>query len=91
MPAAVTGASPGAWPYRPSERNRFADSGGNEMRGNLGAIALILIGILALAINLGLLEVDFAQLLRTWWPVLLIIVGVGMFLAPDTDAPRKRN
>jgi hypothetical protein len=30
-------------------------------------------------------------LLRTWWPVLLIIVGVGMFLAPDTDAPRKRN
>jgi len=34
------------------------------MRGNFGAIALILIGALALAINLGLLQVDFARLGR---------------------------
>ncbi|QKS30823.1 MAG: hypothetical protein FAZ92_02412 [Accumulibacter sp.] len=54
------------------------------MRGNLGAIALILIGVLALAINLGLLQVDFARLLSTWWPLLLILLGIGMFLAPGT-------
>ena len=55
------------------------------MRGNLGAIALILVGVLALAINLGAMEIDIARLLRTWWPVLLIVLGVGMFLAPGTD------
>ena len=66
--------------------DRFGDT---SMRGNLGAIALILIGALALAINLGLFEVDLARLLRTWWPVLLIILGVGMFLAPGTDERRK--
>lgn len=60
------------------------------MRGNLGAIALIVVGSLALASNLGLFDVDLGQLLRTWWPVLLILLGVGMFLAPGTDEPRKR-
>ncbi|EXI89052.1 MAG: hypothetical protein AW11_01769 [Candidatus Accumulibacter regalis] len=60
------------------------------MRGNLGASALIVVGSLALASNLGLFDVDLGQLLRTWWPVLLILLGVGMFLAPGTDEPRKR-
>lgn len=60
------------------------------MRGNLGAIALIVVGGVALASNLGLFDVDLGQLLRTWWPVLLILLGVGMFLAPGTDEPRKR-
>ncbi|WP_291988945.1 DUF5668 domain-containing protein [Candidatus Accumulibacter sp. ACC007] len=60
------------------------------MRGNLGAIALIVVGGLALASNLGLFDADLGQLLRTWWPVLLILLGVGMFLAPGTDEPRKR-
>lgn len=60
------------------------------MRGNSGAIALILIGGLALASNLGVFEVDLGQLLRTWWPLLLIILGVGMFLAPGTNEPRKK-
>ncbi|HNC51536.1 MAG TPA: DUF5668 domain-containing protein [Accumulibacter sp.] len=61
------------------------------MRGNLGALVLIVVGCLALAANLGLVEVDIARLLRTWWPILLIILGVGMFLAPGTDDRRKRE
>lgn len=61
------------------------------MRGNIGAIALILIGVLALAINLGLIEVDIARILRTWWPLLLILLGVGMFLAPGTEQRGKRG
>ncbi len=61
------------------------------MRGNFGAIALIAVGGLALAGNLGLFDVDLGHLLRTWWPLLLIILGVGMFLAPGTEQQRKRD
>ncbi len=61
------------------------------MKGNLGAMVLIVIGALALAINLGLIELDIARLLRTWWPVLLILLGIGMFLTPGTDDRRKRD
>lgn len=61
------------------------------MRGNIGAIALIVIGGLALASNLGLFDVDLGLLLRTWWPLLLIILGIGMFLAPGTDQPPRKR
>ena len=60
------------------------------MRGNFGAIALILIGGLLLASNLDLFEVDLGQLLRTWWPLLLIILGFGMFLAPGSNDAQKK-
>ncbi|WP_300455114.1 DUF5668 domain-containing protein [Accumulibacter sp.] len=59
------------------------------MRGNVGAVVLIVLGLLGLAINLGALDIDFARLLRTWWPALLIVLGIGMFLAPGTDDRRK--
>jgi hypothetical protein len=65
--------------------------GGGKMRGNFAAIALIVIGGLALASNLGLFDVDLGQVLRTWWPLLLIILGIGMFLAPGTEQRRKRD
>lgn len=61
------------------------------MRGNLGAIVLILVGVSALAINLGIIEIDIAQLLRTWWPVLLVALGIGVFLAPGSDEGGRRN
>jgi hypothetical protein len=52
------------------------------MRGNLAATALILIGVVALGINLELFEIDFVRLARTWWPLVLIALGVGLFLTP---------
>ena len=61
------------------------------MRGNIAAIALVLVGVLALAINLDRVELDVARLLGTWWPVLLIALGVGVFLAPGTDERRKSD
>ena len=61
------------------------------MRGNLGALVLILVGVSALAINLGIIEIDIAQLLRTWWPVLLVALGIGVFLAPGSDEGGRRN
>jgi len=61
------------------------------MRGNLAAVALIVAGVIALAVNLGWIEIDFAGLLRTWWPLALIVLGIGMFLAPDNDQRRERD
>jgi hypothetical protein len=59
------------------------------MKGNIGAVVLVLVGIVALAVNLDLLDINFVQLLRTWWPLLLILLGAGMFFTPDDDS--KRN
>ena len=55
------------------------------MRGNFGAVVLILIGALALAHNLGYLDINLAQLMRTWWPLILIVLGIGFFFTPGTD------
>ena len=47
------------------------------MRKNTGPILLILIGILLLLSNLNILPLgQIKTLLRQWWPLLLIIIGV---------------
>lgn len=52
------------------------------MRGHFAAISLILIGVVALGINLDLFELDIVRLARTWWPLVLIALGIGLFLTP---------
>ncbi len=45
------------------------------------AIALTAIGSLLLLSNLGYLKIaNVAELLHTWWPLILIVVGVSMFV-----------
>ncbi|MDD2742104.1 MAG: DUF5668 domain-containing protein [Rhodocyclaceae bacterium] len=56
------------------------------MKGNFAAIALLVIGALALAVNLDLLELDLVQLLRKWWPLALIAIGAALFFTPG-DKP----
>ena len=58
------------------------------MKGNFVSIALIVIGAIALAVNLDLIEFDLVALLRKWWPLALIAVGAALFLTPD-DGGRK--
>lgn len=59
------------------------------MKGNVAAIVLIVIGALALAVNLDLIVFDLVQIVRTWWPLLLILVGVGLFFTPEPgDKPK---
>ena len=53
------------------------------MRGNLAAIVLILAGSFMLLTNLGLIDISLRELLRTWWPMILIAVGIGLFLTPE--------
>ncbi|MDD5479376.1 DUF5668 domain-containing protein [Rhodoferax sp.] len=49
------------------------------MRGNVAAIVLVSVGSYLLLSNLGLINISLAQLLRTWWPALLIAVGLSLF------------
>jgi hypothetical protein len=57
------------------------------MKGHFAAIVLILFGCIALAVNLELVELDFARLARTWWPLLPIALGVALFITPGDRQP----
>ncbi len=58
------------------------------MKGNVAAIALVFFGTFFLLGNLGLINVSLADLFKTWWPAILIAVGVAMFFTPDN---RKKD
>jgi hypothetical protein len=47
---------------------------------NIPALILIAIGLILLLNNLGLWNVSLAHLIQTWWPAVLIVLGVGMLL-----------
>ena len=48
-------------------------------RSRTGAIVLITVGALFLMSNLGLIP-QIGPLLRQWWPLILIVVGVVMLV-----------
>ena len=50
------------------------------MKGNAAAIVLIVLGVFFLLTNLGLISISLRELLRVWWPVALIAVGVVVLL-----------
>jgi hypothetical protein len=58
------------------------------MKGNFAAIALVVIGAVALGVNLDLFELDLVALIRKWWPLALIALGIGLFLTPDDGKHR---
>ena len=59
------------------------------MKGNFAATVLVVVGALALAVNLGLFEIDLVQIVRTWWPLGLILLVVALFFTPDADGRKK--
>jgi hypothetical protein len=54
-----------------------------HMRGKIAAIVLVVIGSIFLLSNLGLLSLSVRELFRTWWPLILIAVGVSLFFRHD--------
>jgi Domain of unknown function (DUF5668) len=54
------------------------------MKGNVAAIVLVLVGTFFLLTKLGIIHVSLIAVLKTWWPVILIIVGLGLFFTPDS-------
>jgi uncharacterized membrane protein len=62
------------------------------MKGNFGAIVMMLVGAIFLAHNLDLIQINVFQLLRVWWPLILILLGIGMFFTKDSqDTPDKKD
>ena len=59
------------------------------MKGNFLAIVLVVIGVVALGMNLGLFDLDLVGLARTWWPLLLIALGLALFFTPEAGGRRK--
>lgn len=49
------------------------------MRSNLiAALILIIVGLFFLAKNLGWINGNIGTMLATWWPAILVAVGIGM-------------
>ena len=53
------------------------------MKINSGGVILIVVGAVALARNLGFLQISITDLLLTWWPLILIGLGISLFFTPD--------
>lgn len=53
------------------------------MKGNIGAMVLVLVGAFFLLSNLGLININLMEVLKTWWPMILILVGLALFFTPD--------
>lgn len=53
------------------------------MKGNFAAIVLVLLGSFFLLQNLELIDISLWELFHIWWPLILIIVGIMLFFAPD--------
>jgi hypothetical protein len=54
-----------------------------SMKGNFAAVVLVVVGSFMLLTNLGVIDVSVRELLHTWWPVVLIGVGVALFVTPE--------
>jgi hypothetical protein len=52
------------------------------MKGNVAAIVLVGLGVFFLLSNLGLISVSLREVARTWWPLVLIAVGLALFFTP---------
>jgi hypothetical protein len=50
-----------------------------HLRSRTGAIVLIIVGTLLLLSNLGVVP-QLGPLLRQWWPLILIVIGVIMLI-----------
>jgi lia operon protein LiaF len=48
------------------------------MKNKIGAIILIVFGVIFLLANLGIANLNLGALLAKWWPLILIAFGVGM-------------
>jgi Domain of unknown function (DUF5668) len=68
------------WPHRTHNRE-------TPMRPYLPAVILIVIGVMFLLQNLGIAGINFGRLIATWWPLILIAVGLSMLF--KRSSPRK--
>jgi LiaI-LiaF-like transmembrane region len=53
-----------------------------KIRPNAGGIVLVVVGALFLLSNLDLLP-RLGPIFRTWWPAILIVLGLNMMMGRD--------
>ena len=46
----------------------------------IAALILIALGVIFLLQNLGILPIPLRELFATWWPLILILVGVSLLM-----------
>lgn len=52
------------------------------MKGNVvAALVLIIVGTLFLLNNLGFTNLSLGRLISTWWPAILVVVGLGLLFS----------
>lgn len=61
------------------------------MKGHFAAIVLVVVGIFFLLSNLGLITVSVAELVSTWWPLILIVVGLMLFFTPNGEKKPSKD
>jgi chromate transport protein ChrA len=54
----------------------------------VGPVVLIVIGLIFLLSNLGLIP-HIGRLLLTWWPLILVVVGVSMLVERAVIRPKR--
>ncbi len=59
------------------------DPGRQLMRFHVGAVILILLGVVFLLVNLDIAPAqELKALLTKWWPLLLIVAGIAAIIRP---------
>ena len=59
------------------------------LKGKSIGILFIVLGLIFLLNNLNLIEVSLAKLIRVYWPVILIWLGVDRLLRKSTNEDKK--
>ena len=52
------------------------------LKGNFAGTVLIVCGVFLLLDNLGVLQFSLVEIIKTWWPAILIVVGAALFWTP---------
>jgi len=59
------------------------------LKGKSIGILFIVLGLIFLLNNLNLIEVSLAELIRVYWPVILIWIGVDKLLRQSINEDKK--
>jgi hypothetical protein len=57
--------------------------------GIIWGLVFVLVGTLMLLDKLNYLEFNFGHFIRTWWPMALVIIGLGMMFERSSSKDDK--
>jgi len=59
------------------------------LKGKSIGVLFILLGLVFLLNNLNLIELSLTELIRVYWPIILIWIGLDKLLRKSTDQDKK--